>query len=467
MNKGIVIVLCLFFCFRNLVFPQIGTLVGTGMSICNQYSFSICPSQTISPLDYGNQFYSCDGTSKPDVSFINMGTIWRVMKYNWTFTSTINGVLSGYDNSGAIHTFTFPASSTVTPLSYSGTFVEFAINGITIGELLDQTTFSISINSSILANNTYSYCANTPSNIAISVSESGIDGPWTYNWQPGNQSGNPIVVSPLATTIYTVTASNALCTNTLLVSVNIASPPVITNVFLEHASCGNSTGAATVITTPANITYSWSSGISSSDNFVDSLSVGSYTFMAINGGCSTKTVISITDTKTNNISVFTSVVTPDCELNNGIILIDSVHGGNLPYQYSLNYSLLSNNSSFEQLSTGTYTLLVVDSNLCERIQYIELPNNNSEHTLYIPNTFTPNEDKINDVWYIKSTCLDSFRCFIYNRWGEKIKELVNIDDYWDGTFRGIQVPDGIYIYIIEYNISNNNIQQSGHISLYR
>ena len=69
----------LFFLFiysLNSITAQVGTLTGTGMSVCNPYSFSVCPNQTITPLNYGSQGYACTGIAQPDVSFNIMGGGW-------------------------------------------------------------------------------------------------------------------------------------------------------------------------------------------------------------------------------------------------------------------------------------------------------------------------------------------------------------------------------------------------------
>ena len=199
---------------------QVGTLTGTGMSICNLYSFSICPTQTISPLNYGSQGYACTGTTMPDVSFTTMGGGWRVMKNNWTFTATVGGQVSGYDNSGIFQSFPFLATNVVAPLSYSGTFVQFSVNGVATGALLSQSTFSISLNPVVFGGTSYTYCSSTSSNVAISPTIPLTGGPWTYNWQPGNISGNPINVSPSTNTIYTVTAhSTGGCISSATVAV--------------------------------------------------------------------------------------------------------------------------------------------------------------------------------------------------------------------------------------------------------
>jgi hypothetical protein len=63
----------------------LGTMTGTGMSVCNQFSFNITPSQPITPFNYGSQNYSCNNTTQPDVSFNIMGGGWRVNKFGWFF----------------------------------------------------------------------------------------------------------------------------------------------------------------------------------------------------------------------------------------------------------------------------------------------------------------------------------------------------------------------------------------------
>ena len=122
---------------------------------------------------------------------------------------------------------------------------------------------------------------------------------------------------------------------------------------------------------------------------------------------------------------------------------------------------------FENLSTGNYTLSIRDSSLCETEYVLTVPSNKTDFTLYIPNTFTPNNDKVNDIWLIKGTCLDKMNCLIYNRWGEKIRELRDINEGWDGTYKGVSVPDGVYIYLIEVSTKEGTINKAGHITVFR
>lgn len=94
--------------------------------------------------------------------------------------------------------------------------------------------------------------------------------------------------------------------------------------------------------------------------------------------------------------------------------------------------------------------------------------------LFIPNTFTPNGDGQNDVFYPRGTGLDKLKSFrIYNRWGETVFERSNMnlnDQYsgWDGTFRGNQLPPDVFVYIVEAYCDNGDIMTvKGDITIVR
>jgi gliding motility-associated-like protein len=80
--------------------------------------------------------------------------------------------------------------------------------------------------------------------------------------------------------------------------------------------------------------------------------------------------------------------------------------------------------------------------------------------LFIPNAFTPNGDRLNERFYIKGQGIQEIRSFrIFNRWGtllfEKGGVKINDPSYgWDGTFKGIQQPEGVYSYSVELVCSN-------------
>lgn len=94
---------------------------------------------------------------------------------------------------------------------------------------------------------------------------------------------------------------------------------------------------------------------------------------------------------------------------------------------------------------------------------------NCDKCLYAPNAFTPNNDGNNDVYQTFSTCpLKYYELQIFNRWGEKVFETLNENDSWDGTYRGVLQPAGVYIYqLILVNEINATTSSKGSISLIR
>ena len=70
--------------------------------------------------------------------------------------------------------------------------------------------------------------------------------------------------------------------------------------------------------------------------------------------------------------------------------------------------------------------------------------------LVMPNTFTPNNDQINDVYNVKSyQNIVEFHAYIFNRWGQKLYEWTNLEGGWDGTYRGNDVKQGTYFVLVK------------------
>lgn len=92
--------------------------------------------------------------------------------------------------------------------------------------------------------------------------------------------------------------------------------------------------------------------------------------------------------------------------------------------------------------------------------------------LKIPNVFSPNGDGVNDFFFpreLLSSRLTRFNMQLFNRWGEKVFETTSIDGRgWDGRFNGKIQPQGVYIYLIEGQISGGGAEKyQGNVTLIR
>ncbi len=69
-----------------------------------------------------------------------------------------------------------------------------------------------------------------------------------------------------------------------------------------------------------------------------------------------------------------------------------------------------------------------------------------EFYFYAPNAFTADNDRYNSQYKVSVIGETKFHFLIYNRWGEIIFESFDPDFSWDGTYRGSEVPVGVYVY---------------------
>lgn len=75
------------------------------------------------------------------------------------------------------------------------------------------------------------------------------------------------------------------------------------------------------------------------------------------------------------------------------------------------------------------------------------------YELYVPNSFTPNGDNINEHFKIYGTGIEEYEIRIYNRWGAEVFNSTDLEDPWDGYFQGEKVPQGSYAYTISITTS--------------
>ncbi|MEX1190460.1 MAG: PKD domain-containing protein, partial [Brumimicrobium sp.] len=91
---------------------------------------------------------------------------------------------------------------------------------------------------------------------------------------------------------------------------------------------------------------------------------------------------------------------------------------------------------------------------------------------YVPNTFTPDGDLVNNLFQPVFTSgyePNDINLLIFNRWGEVVFETNNIDKGWDGYYKNEPVPDGTYVWKIEFTetMSDKRHVETGHVNVIR
>jgi gliding motility-associated-like protein len=88
--------------------------------------------------------------------------------------------------------------------------------------------------------------------------------------------------------------------------------------------------------------------------------------------------------------------------------------------------------------------------------------------MLFPNTFTPNEDGLNDIFRPAMYGISSLEMSIYNRWGELIYFNNTLEAGWDGKVSGRDAPDDVYTFSVLARDKNAKIiRERGRIQLVR
>ncbi|MBU3714740.1 MAG: T9SS type B sorting domain-containing protein, partial [Ferruginibacter sp.] len=121
------------------------------------------------------------------------------------------------------------------------------------------------------------------------------------------------------------------------------------------------------------------------------------------------------------------------------------------------------NLTIKPRETTTYRVDVFNQGGCTSFDEITINVLCDGANIFIPNTFSPNGDGMNDVFYPRGTGLFSIkRLKIFNRWGEVMFEkndfLANdANKGWDGSFKGTKLNADVFVYVAEVVCDNNSV----------
>lgn len=122
--------------------------------------------------------------------------------------------------------------------------------------------------------------------------------------------------------------------------------------------------------------------------------------------------------------------------------------------------------------TTTYTIKVQSEGGCSATDNVTVFTTCTSENIFIPNTFSPNGDGVNDIFYPRGTGLNRIRGMkIFNRWGQLVFERSNFyandpASGWDGSIGGKEVSPDAYTFVIEIICDNNDVvMQQGSITL--
>ena len=70
---------------------------------------------------------------------------------------------------------------------------------------------------------------------------------------------------------------------------------------------------------------------------------------------------------------------------------------------------------------------------------------------FIPNTFSPNLDGSNEYFNIVPTIIQDYTLSVFGKWGDELYHGNHLSVGWDGTYNGLDCPDGAYIWQLNFD----------------
>lgn len=296
--------------------------------------------------------------------------------------------------------------------------------------------------------------------VTIGVNASGGNGSFfTYNWQPDVSYFASDELYPDTTTTYIITTSDG-CSDPQADTIRVFVYEQFSAIFeTSDTMCYGNTGYATVRGNPPSpyYEYEWHTNPPSFDQTYYGEVAQTYHVTVTNihdGGCTFDT--SITIPYFPNVEAFftpnpngaclleSDPVAEFIDLSQGAAsgLWDFGDGTQEPYTYG-------QYPTHEYADTGTYTVtLYVENEMGTCTDEFDFDVCvQPEFKLWIPNSFTPDGDGLNDYFEIVSSGIIEFELLISSSWGHKIYRMTSIDDPpWDGTYKGNPVQQDRYVY---------------------
>jgi gliding motility-associated-like protein len=202
-------------------------------------------------------------------------------------------------------------------------------------------------------------------------------------------------------------------------------------------------GETTVFTSA--VIGEWSTG-ANGDSIVVA-TAGTYTFTYTEEGCSVSDEVDLVVNPLPYIDVINTQY--GCMEQSYTIVINDFAAGNYEWIDGSEEPYLIVDQP------GDYWFMV--TNECgSRAETITVVFEDCDEAVYIPSSFTPDNDGVNDAWKIVTRNINSMQTRVMNRWGQVVFESEDISPVWVGGFDtgDSYVSDGLYFFRVEFERRN-------------
>lgn len=276
----------------------------------------------------------------------------------------------------------------------------------------------------------------------------------TYLWNTGSSNST---IQPLNSGLYHVLFTRQGCQLRDSILVQIDNVPSF-NIGNDLELCADSQIELSSNVNLPSFTYLWSDG--SNGPVLKVNSAGIYGLTIVDGKCSDSATVEVREVP---------VPQPfDLGMDTIICYGDSLRiGNNQGDDFNYLWNIGTQEREIVISDSGLFRLRIYNQCGAETSE-IKVDYEDCSCTIYVPTAFTPNNDQINDEFKASYCEVKSYKMEVFNRWGEKVYEGTNIEEGWDGVYKG-KVQAGTYFWImtIESTYQNNGDPyiRSGNILL--
>ncbi len=325
---------------------------------------------------------------------------------------------------------------------------------------------------------------------SFKANASGGKGVFNYTWTPApdfiSAKGDSASIKPssLAPITFLLKAQNDCPGYLSSFKVYIDPLPLIQIQTLSEICAGEKIDLVNQLHSSNYIAYNWdfSDGGLSSDTASTShvyMAASNYNvFLTVtdSNNCKNSDTSDVILVNSNPQGIIFNAPSEDLNTNSVVLFTaDKSIGDIKKYQWSFADLGVSNNvdSSLIFRDAGDYIIrLIVFNDKCADtvLKTIKIVN---DYALFVPSSFTPNEDGNNDFFVPKGFGVINFSLQIWNQWGEMVFESDDFIKGWDGIYQNklALAPEGIYVYKIKFNaIGKENekaLEKNGHVTLTR
>ena len=91
-----------------------------------------------------------------------------------------------------------------------------------------------------------------------------------------------------------------------------------------------------------------------------------------------------------------------------------------------------------------------------------------QNTFFIPNAFSPNGDGNNDILFVRGKNIQELNLSVYDRWGQRVFQTSDINEGWDGKYRGKEMENAVFVYYLTLTYTDGKTEtKKGNVSLIR